>query len=110
MGMIMHAREIGQKSASSLAKCLLLYLPPKDKIVVDVCGLKWVSKNLVLQCFHLSFKKIFLGLFKTRLFICSIDHLIPQFLSMVSFGLLRDLAQKELSEYLDKYAGTKVKS
>ena len=27
---------------------------------------------------------------------------------MVTFGLLRDLAQKELSEYLDKYAGTKV--
>ena len=27
---------------------------------------------------------------------------------MVAFGLLRDLAQKELSEYLDKYAGTKV--
>jgi hypothetical protein len=29
---------------------------------------------------------------------------------MVAFGLLRDLAQKELSEYLDKYAGTKVKT
>ena len=28
---------------------------------------------------------------------------------MVVFGLMRDLAQKELSEYLDKYAGTKVK-
>ena len=28
---------------------------------------------------------------------------------MVVFGLMRDLAQKELSEYLDKYASTKVK-
>ena len=27
---------------------------------------------------------------------------------MVTFNLLRDLAQKELSECLDKYTGTKV--
>ena len=27
---------------------------------------------------------------------------------MVQFGGMRDLARKELSDYLDKYAGTKV--
>ena len=27
---------------------------------------------------------------------------------MVQFGSVRDLARKELSDYLDKYAGTKI--
>ena len=83
-------------------------------MILDICAMLWESKNRGLVCFESNV--IFVVSANLSLFLKNVflnDPLVwrktySKGLEMVTFGLLRDLAQKELSEYLDKYAGTKV--